>query len=133
MNAWPILRTGNPISSSEALKIGLIAKEVEGDIKEEGIAFVKRLIRGEVSVPPIQKDPINIPDFLPEVHIGHLSRRTDEILKRAILEGARMTLDDGLRHEARVFGECLRTKDMRIGMETFLKFGPKRNAAFCHT
>ena len=132
LNAWPILRTGNPISSSEALKIGLIAKEVEGDIKEEGIAFVKRLIRGEVSVPSIHKDPINIPDLLPEVDIGHLSRRTDDILKRAILEGARMTLDEGLKHEARVFGECLRTKDMRIGMENFLKFGPKRNAAFCH-
>jgi enoyl-CoA hydratase/3-hydroxyacyl-CoA dehydrogenase len=132
LEAWPILRTGNPISSSEALKIGLISEEVEGDIKEEGVAFVKRLIRGEVRVPPIQKDPIKIPDLLPEVDIGHLSRKTDEILRRAVLEGARLTLEEGLKHEAKVFGECLRTKDMRIGMENFLKFGPKRNAPFSH-
>jgi len=132
LNAWPILRAGDPISSSEALKTGLIAEEVEGDIKEEGVAFVKRLISEEVSVPPIQKDPIRIPDSLPEVNIGHLSRKTDEILKRAILEGARLTLEEGLKHEAKVFGECLRTKDMRIGMENFLKFGPKRNAPFSH-
>ena len=132
LDAWPILRTGNPISSSEALRIGLIAEEVEGDIKEEGVAFVKRLIRGEMSVPSIQKDPIKIPDSLPEVDIGHLSRKTDEILKRAILEGAGMTLEEGLKHEAQVFGECLKTKDMRIGMENFLKFGPKRNAPFSH-
>jgi len=66
------------------------------------------------------------------VDIGPLSRKTDEILKRAILEGAGMTLEEGLKHEARVFGECLRTKDMRIGMENFLKFGPKRNAPFSH-
>jgi enoyl-CoA hydratase/carnithine racemase len=132
LKAWPILRTGNPISSSKALEIGLIAKETEEDIKEESISFVKRLIRGEESVPQIQKDPIKIPDTLPEVDIGHLSRKTDEILKRAIIEGAGMTLEEGLKHEAGVFGECLRTKDMRIGMENFLKFGPKRNAQFCH-
>lgn len=132
LDAWPILRTGNPISSSEALKIGLIAEEAEGDIKEEGVTFVKRLISEEVSVPPIQKDPIRVPDSLPEVDIGPLSRKTDEILRRAILEGARLTLEEGLKHEAKVFGECLRTKDMRIGMENFLKFGPKRNAPFSH-
>ena len=122
LSAWPILRTGNPISSSEALKIGLIAAEVEGDIKEEGVAFVKRLISEEVSASPVQKDPIKIPDSLPEVDIGHLSRKTDEILKRAILEGARLTLEEGLKHEAKVFGECLRTKGSNsYGREYWVK------------
>lgn len=130
--AWPILRTGNPISSEEALKIGLIQEEVEGDVKEAGIAFAKKVISGELNVPPIKKDPIDIPDSLPEVDIGHLSRKTDEILKKAVLEGAKMTLEEGLKHESKVFGECLRTKDMRIGMETFMKFGPKKNAEFSH-
>ena len=131
-NAWPILRTGNPISSSEALKIGLIQEEVEGDIKEAGIIFAKKLISGEVKVPPIKREPIEIPDSLPEVDIGHLSRKTDEILRKAVLEGARMTLEEGLKHEAKTFGECLRTKDMRIGMENFIRYGPKRNALFSH-
>lgn len=131
-NAWPILRTGNPISSSEALKIGLIQEEVEGDIKEEGIAYAKKVISGELSISPIRKEPMKVPESLPEVDIGHLSRKTDELLKKAILEGAKMTLDEGLKHESKVFGECLKTKDMRIGMENFMKFGPKRNAEFSH-
>jgi len=95
-NAWPILRTGNPISSQEALKIRLISEEVEGDLKEAGIAFARKVI------------------------------------SKAILEGAKMTLEEGLKHEAKSFGECLNTKDMRIGMENFMKFGPKRNAEFSH-
>lgn len=131
-NAWPILRTGNPISSSQALEIGLIQEEVEGDIIEAGISFARNMISGKVSIPPITKEPIEIPESLPEVDIGHLSRKTDEILKKAVVEGAKMTLEEGLKHEARTFSECLRTKDMRIGMETFMKFGAKRNAEFCH-
>ncbi len=131
-NAWPVLRTGNPVSSEEALKIGLIQEEVEGNVKEAGITFAKKLISGEVKIPPIKKEPIEIPKSLPDVDIGHLSRKTDEIMKEAILEGAKMTLKEGLKHEAKTFGKCLRTKDMRIGMENFMKFGPKRNAEFSH-
>jgi len=132
VNAWPILRTGFPVSSQEALEIGLISQEVDGDMKEAGISFARKVISGEIKVPPINKEPLDIPKSLPEVDIGHLSRKTDEIMKRAILEGARMTLEEGLKHEAKAFGECLNTKDMRIGMENFIKFGPKRNAEFAH-
>ena len=131
-NAWPLLCTGNPISSEEALKIGLIQEEVEGDMKEAGVAFARRVISGELNIPPIDKEPIEIPASLPEVDIGHLSRKIDEILKKAVLEGAKMTLEEGLKFEARTFGECLKTKDTRIGMETFMRFGPKQNAAFAH-
>jgi enoyl-CoA hydratase/3-hydroxyacyl-CoA dehydrogenase len=132
LNAWPILRTGNSVSSSEALQMGLIQEEIGGDIKEAGIAFAKKVISGEAKVPPIHKEPMEIPESLPEVDIGHLSRKTDEILQRVILEGARMTLEKGLKHEAKMLGECVRTKDMRIGMENFMKYGPKKNARFAH-
>ena len=130
--AWPILRTGNPISSERAQKIGLISEEIEGDIREAGIAFAKRMITGEVDVKPIPKGPIEIPASLPEVDIGSLSRRTDEILQKTILDGAKGTLEEGLKLEARMFGECVRTKDMRIGMGNFMKFGPKKEAKFAH-
>jgi len=130
--AWPILRSGNPVSSEEALQLGLVSEEVEGDVRDAGIAFAKKVISGEVKVKPIQKDPIDIPDSLPEVDIGSLSRKTDEILKKAILGGAKLTLEEGLKHEARMFGECVRTKDMRIGMGNFMKFGPKKEAKFAH-
>jgi len=132
-HAWPILRTGNLVSSVEALNIGLIEGEAAGDIKEAGIAFARKVISGELNVKSIQKGPIDIPDSLPEVDIGSLSRKTDEILKKAILEGAEMSLEEGLKHETRMFGECVRTKDMRIGMENFMKFGPRRNAKFSHS
>ncbi len=128
--AWPMLRTGNPISSAKALEIGLIQEEVEGDIKEAGVKFVKKLIAREVDAPVIQKDPLEVPDQLPEVDIGNLSKKTDEIMQRVILEGAKMTLEEGLKHEAKVLGELVETKDMRIGMETFQKFGPRKNAGF---
>lgn len=130
--AWPILRSGNPVSSEEAMQIGLVSEEVEGDIRGEGIIFAKKVISGEVEVKPIQKSPIDIPESLPEVDIGSLSRKTDEILKKAILGGAKLTLEEGLKHEARMFGECVRTKDMRIGMGNFMKFGPKKEAKFAH-
>jgi hypothetical protein len=43
-----------------------------------------------------------------------------------------MTLQKGLKLEAKIFGECLLTLDMRIGMENFMKNGPKVNANFVH-
>ena len=131
-NAWPILRSGNPISSAQALSFGLIQEEVEGDIVEAGASLIKRIHSGDIKIPPIHREPLDIPETLPEVDIGLLSRKTDEILQKAILQGAAMTLEEGLKTEAKIMGGCVKTKDMRIGMETFTKFGPKKNAGFSH-
>jgi enoyl-CoA hydratase/3-hydroxyacyl-CoA dehydrogenase len=130
--AWPILRTANPISSAQAKEIGLIQAEVEGDLIEKAIDWVKKIRSRKVHVPSIEKKPIPVPPSLPDVDIGHLSRKIDGLLQRAILEGARMTLEKGLKLEAEIFGECLLTKDMRIGMENFMKHGAKVNANFVH-
>jgi len=75
-NAWPILRNGNPISSSQAKQIGLIQEEVEGDVVETAIGWVKNILSGKVSISPIKKDPIPIPSKLPDVDIGHFSRKS---------------------------------------------------------
>lgn len=130
--AWPILRNGNPISSAQAKEMGLIQEEVEGDLIEKAIDWVKQILSGEVKPSPIPKGPIPVPPSLPEVDIGHLSRKIDSLLQRAILEGAGMTLEDGLKLEAKIFGECLLTQDMKIGIENFLKNGPRANANFVH-
>jgi enoyl-CoA hydratase/3-hydroxyacyl-CoA dehydrogenase len=130
--AWPILRNANPISSAQAKEFGLIQEEVEGDLIEEAMNWVKNILSGKVKVPPIKKDPIPVPSKLPEVDIGPLSRKIDSLVQKAVLEGAKMTLDDGIRFEAKTFGECLLTKDMRIGMENFMKNGPRVNAPFVH-
>lgn len=130
--AWPILRTANPISSAQAKEIGLIHEEVEGDLIEVAIDWVKKIHSGELKILPIPKGPIPVPSTLPEVDIGHLSRKIDSILQKAILEGAKMTLEEGLKLEAKLFGECFLTEDMKIGIENFMKNGPKVNAQFVH-
>ena len=130
--AWPILRTANPISSAQAKEMGLIQEEVEGDLIEAAMDWVKKIRSKKVRVPSIEKGPIPIPSSLPEVDIGHLSRKIDSLLQRAVLEGAKMTLQKGLRLEAKTFGECLLTQDMKIGIENFMKHGAKVNANFVH-
>jgi enoyl-CoA hydratase/3-hydroxyacyl-CoA dehydrogenase len=130
--AWPILRNSNPISSAQAKQIGLIQEEVEGDIVEAGINWVKNILSGKVKVRPIPKGPIPVPSKLPEVDIGHLSRKIDSLLQKAILEGAKMTLADGLKLEAKIFGECFGTEDRKIGIDNFMKHGAKVNANFVH-
>jgi enoyl-CoA hydratase/3-hydroxyacyl-CoA dehydrogenase len=130
--AWSILRSSNPISSAQAKEIGLIQEEVEGDIVEAGINWVKNILSGEVKVRSIPKGPIPVPSKLPEVDIGHLSRKIDSLLQKAILEGAKMTLADGLKLEAKIFGECFSTEDRGIGIDNFMKHGAKVNADFVH-
>ncbi|MGZ3523887.1 MAG: hypothetical protein ACXU9L_03740, partial [Thermodesulfobacteriota bacterium] len=129
---WPILRNSNPISSAQAKEIGLIQEEVEGDLIEAAINWVNNILSGKVKVASIPKGPIPIPSKLPEVDIGHLSRKIDSLLQKAILEGAKMTLEDGLKLEAKIFGECFSTQDRNIGIDNFMKNGPKVNAPFVH-
>ena len=81
---------------------------------------------------PIEKNPISIPDSFPETELGHLSKKIDEIMVEAIKEGAASTLDEGLDAEARGFGACVATKDTKIGLENFMKNGPRVNADFVH-
>jgi len=131
-NAWKVLRDGNPISSAEAKRIGLIVDEVEGSVVEAAVDLVNDIVSGKVKVPSIPGDPIPVPEKLPDVDIGHLSRKIDEIMQRSIIEGAKMSLEEGLRHEGRMFGECIETEDMKIGMDNFLKNGPKVDAGFKH-
>jgi enoyl-CoA hydratase/3-hydroxyacyl-CoA dehydrogenase len=131
-NAWPILRNGNPISSARAKEIGLIQEEVEGDLVEAAMDWVRKILSGKTAVRAMPKGPIPIPSTLPDVDIGHFSRKIDAILQKAVLEGARLTLEQGLRFESKVFGECLLTEDMKIGMDNFMKNGPRVNASFVH-
>jgi hypothetical protein len=53
-------------------------------------------------------------------------------VQRAIVEGAKMTLEQGLRFEAEMLASCHATKDMRIGLDNFVKNGPKVAAPFVH-
>ena len=50
----------------------------------------------------------------------------------AVLGGAKMTVEEGLKLEAKTFGECFSTQDRNIGIDNFMKNGPKVNAPFVH-
>jgi enoyl-CoA hydratase/carnithine racemase len=87
---------------------------------------------GSVEFPPMPSGPMETPDQLADVELGHLSQVTDGILVRAIVEGCRQPLSEGLRFESEMFAECCRTQDMKIGVTNFMKNGPKAKAEFVH-
>lgn len=131
--AWPMLRSGEPISSARALEIGLISREVPGpDVVPAAVALCRDLATGKAQVQPIETGPIPVPDSLPDVDLGHLSRKIDEIQQEVILDGARTTLAEGLEIEATAFGVCGETKDFDIGMKNFIEKGPQSPASFVH-
>lgn len=131
--AAEMLRTGRPISSARAAELGLIREEVKGDLVEAGVRLARQLADGVIERPTIRRDPMdNVPDALPDVSIGHLSKAVDAIICKAILEGAKMNLRDGIAFEAKCFGEVCGTKDMRLGVDNFIGNGPRSKAPFVH-
>jgi enoyl-CoA hydratase/carnithine racemase len=130
--ASEILRTGRTVSSEEAVELGLVNMAAEGDLICEAVSYVKAIVSNKVQNKPIAKEPLNISDQIPDLEIGHHSRKIDGILTRAIIEGLGLSLEQGLELEARLLGECMETEDMKIGMDNFLKNGPKVKAEFIH-
>ncbi|OFY85620.1 MAG: hypothetical protein A3F72_10665 [Bacteroidetes bacterium RIFCSPLOWO2_12_FULL_35_15] len=130
--AAEILRTARSVSSKEAAEIGLVYKEAEGDLVDEAVKLAKQIASGEVKVKTVPKEPISTNGNPKPIEIGHLSKKIDEIIVKAIYEGSRLTLKEGLDLESRMFGECLNTEDMKIGLENFKTNGPKMKANFIH-
>jgi enoyl-CoA hydratase/carnithine racemase len=129
--AWKHLRTGAPISGAAALSSGLVLEESDDPVSR-ACEIARDAAAGKRELKRIAKDPIPVPESLPDCDLGHLSKKIDELMRRAILEGATKPLEEGLRHESRLFGDCLKAEDFRIGMDTFLKKGPKADAPFVH-
>jgi len=130
--AWKILRTGGTISGAEALKLGLIEEEVEDNLIGRAVEIARKLASGGVKGKEINREPIPVPANLPEIDLGTLSRKVDEILRSSILEGAKLPLEHALRLESSKFGEVCGTEDMKIGLENFMKTQLKQPAKFVH-
>jgi enoyl-CoA hydratase/carnithine racemase/3-hydroxyacyl-CoA dehydrogenase len=131
--AAEMLRTCRPISSEKALALGLIREEVDGDLVGRAVQLAKDLATGKAPRSRMAEGPLaNVPASLPPVEIGHLSKKVDEILCKAILGGAKLPLAEAIPFEAKCFGEVCGTEDMRIGVDNFLKNGPKSKAQFVH-
>jgi len=131
--AAEILRTARPITGKEAANIGLVDQEIDGDLVEGAVEFTKKLIKGEVQPRDFMKGG-STEDLSPkEVNIGHLSKKIDEIMNKAIYDGIKLPLHEALELESRLFGECILTDDMRIGLDNFLENGPRAKADFKHS
>ena len=131
--AWEILRTGRPVSAAEALELGLVSDLVPGErLRDRAVEMVSEAASASGSLPEIPDGPIAVPDDLPDVDIGHLSRPVDELIQQAVLEGAATDLASGLELEIRLFGQGCALEDMRIGVRNFIENGPRTNAAFLH-
>ncbi len=130
--AAEILRTGRTISSKEATEIGLVHKEVESNLIEAAIFLVGQLADGSLELAPIAEHPLSQSGDISDLDIGHLSQKIDSLITEAIYGGSKMTLDAGLDFEAQLFGQCLETKDMKIGLANFLTNGPRAKAKFVH-
>ncbi len=127
-----LLRTGRGLSSREAVECGLAREEVEGDVVEAAVSLARAAARGDICLTTIDPAPLDTPASVPPVDIGHLSRAIDALLCRAVIEGCRKPLAQGLRFESELFGACCATEDMRIGVRNFLENGPLVKAVFVH-
>ncbi len=128
-----MLRTCRPISGEQALAWGLIREEVDGDLVARAVRLAQDMAAGKAERSRMAEGPMQeVPAKLPQVDIGHRSRKVDEILQKAILGAAKLPLKDAIPFEAKCFGEVCGTEDMRIGVDNFLKNGPRAKAAFVH-
>jgi len=94
--------------------------------------FPPSAARGDVTLAVIDPAPMATPAELPPVELGHKSRAIDALMCRALLEGCKKPLPDGLHFESEMFGQCCGTEDMRIGVKNFLANGPRVKAEFVH-
>ncbi len=128
-----MLRTGRPISSAQGVEMGLFQREVNGiNLIETAVNLARDIAKGKVTLRSIAEGPMQMPEALPELDIGHLSKAIDQIVCRAILEGCAQSIPEGLKFESQMFGECVKTKDMKIGLDNFLQNGPRSPAPFVH-
>lgn len=95
-NALHLLLTGDSIDAAEAYRIGLVTQVTPADaLYEAGLKIAERLIA-----------------MGPQALAG---------VKRAVYEGAELTLDAGLAFEASRFGMCFASEEQKEGMTAFVE------------
>lgn len=98
--AREITFTGRRVKAPEALRIGLVARVVEGDVVEAAMELAGK--------------------------IGANGPRAVSLAKRAINTGADVDLTTAMAHEAQLFGLCFATRDQKEGMAAFLEKRPAK-------
>jgi enoyl-CoA hydratase/3-hydroxyacyl-CoA dehydrogenase len=125
-----LLRTGRPVGAREACEWGWAHGEPAGDFVGVAKELVRRHIEGEVKLEPVVPSPVDVPDPLPAVELGHRSLAVDAILVDTLRRGLTVPLSQGLEIEAENFARCQQTVDYDIGMKNFMQNGPRVPAVF---
>lgn len=94
--ARELILTGDMITAQEALRIGLVNKVVpDGEVLKQAVGLAKKIAaKSAVAV---------------------------RLCQEAITEGLKGSLDEGLKKEAKLFGEVCKTQDMKEGVKAFLE------------
>lgn len=100
--AMDLILSGRMVDADEALRVGLVSRVVpEGEALTEAMLFAQEIMK---------KSPYALGQA-----------------KKAILGGLALSLEDGLRLEETIFGECFAHHDQKEGMRAFLE---KRKARY---
>jgi enoyl-CoA hydratase/carnithine racemase len=127
-----LLRTGRPIFAKEICGWGWATGEPAEDYVGAAKELLRQHIDGKLQLRALDPAPMELPDELPNVDIGHHSIVVDEILVQVLRDGLTRPLPEGLRVEAAGFARCKETIDYGIGMTNFIINGPRVPAAFMH-
>lgn len=129
-----LLRTGATLSSAEALACGLVQELVPAnDVVASAAELAATMANGTTPWQRLTQTPIAEPGLqLAAVDIGHRSRKVDDLLCESVVFGATHALAAGLEHELDVFRRICVLQDMRIGVDHFVKVGPRVPAPFVH-
>jgi len=130
--AVDVLRTGRSMNAKEAHASGWASAAPTADFMGEAKALIRKHLNGEVKLGPVDGAPLDMPESLPVVDLGHHSRAIDAILVSVLRRGLVLPLREGLAIEAQGFGRCKETVDLDIGMKNFVQNGPRVPAAFLH-
>jgi enoyl-CoA hydratase/carnithine racemase len=94
--ARELILTGDMITAQEAFRIGLVDRVVpDGELLRQALGLAKKIASKSA------------------VAIAHA--------QEAIGEGVERSLDEGLAHEAKLFGKVSESQDMREGIQAFLE------------
>ena len=131
--ALPLLRTGAPLSSDQALALGVVRSLHPADqLIEAAVALVAEVAAGQVQLQPLVQAALQGAVGVPETDIGHRSRAVDAILCDVVTTGLQLPLDAALEGECRGFERVCALQDMQIGVQNFASTGGKQPAAFVH-
>ncbi|HXV76140.1 MAG TPA: 3-hydroxyacyl-CoA dehydrogenase/enoyl-CoA hydratase family protein [Candidatus Polarisedimenticolaceae bacterium] len=125
-----LLRTGRPVGPREACEWGWAHGEPAGKPVAVAKELVRRHLAGEVQLAAVSAAPMDLPERLAPVALGHRSLAVDAILVDTLRRGLTRPLPDGLGVEAENFARCQQTVDYDIGMKNFMQNGPRVPAVF---